>query len=97
MSSITAQQTKLNLELVPNEKRLEIRKYNGRLNPIKIQREPRFQVVLDALALTPCYFAFLTTANILLKLIRSHLSSHPIRTSSEHKNLITCREWLIPM
>ncbi|GKA61865.1 hypothetical protein Tco_0761384 [Tanacetum coccineum] len=64
MSSITAQQTKLNLELVPNEKRLEIRKYNGRLNPIKIQREPRFQVVLDALALTPCYFAFLTTANV---------------------------------
>nr|GEY99507.1 hypothetical protein [Tanacetum cinerariifolium] len=54
MSSITAQQTKLNLELFPKEKRLEIRKYNKRLNPRKMQREPTFQVVLDALALTPC-------------------------------------------
>ncbi|GJW00013.1 hypothetical protein Tco_1555264 [Tanacetum coccineum] len=40
------------------EKRLEIRKSDGRLNPGKKQREPTFQVVLDALALTPCYFAF---------------------------------------
>ncbi|GKD09631.1 hypothetical protein Tco_1189316 [Tanacetum coccineum] len=54
MSSIIAQQAKLNLELVSKEKRLEIRKCNGRLNPRKIQREPTFQVVLDALALTPC-------------------------------------------
>ncbi|GJX54337.1 hypothetical protein Tco_0282706 [Tanacetum coccineum] len=50
MSSNTAQQTKLDLELVPKEKRLDIRKYNGRLNPGKIYREPTFQVVLDALA-----------------------------------------------
>ncbi|GJV56961.1 retrovirus-related pol polyprotein from transposon TNT 1-94 [Tanacetum coccineum] len=64
MSSITAQQTKLDLELVPKEKRLEIGKCNGRLNPGKIQREPTFQVVLDALALTPCYSAFLMTADI---------------------------------
>ncbi|GKA86682.1 integrase, catalytic region, zinc finger, CCHC-type containing protein [Tanacetum coccineum] len=63
MSSITAQQIKLDLELVPKEKRLEIRKCNGRLNPGKIQREPTFQVVLDALALIPCYSAFLITAN----------------------------------
>ncbi|GJU43574.1 hypothetical protein Tco_1200840 [Tanacetum coccineum] len=64
MSSITAQQAKLDLELVPNEKRLEIRKCNGRLNPGKIQREPIFQVVLDALALTSCYSAFLITADV---------------------------------
>ncbi|GKA12999.1 hypothetical protein Tco_0692545 [Tanacetum coccineum] len=64
MSSITAQQAKLDLELVPKEKRLEIRKCNGRLNPGKIQREPTFQVVLDALALTPCYSAFLITADV---------------------------------
>ncbi|GKA61447.1 hypothetical protein Tco_0760854 [Tanacetum coccineum] len=55
MSSITAQQAKLDLELVPKEKRLEIGKCNERLNPGKIQREPTFQVVLDALALTSCY------------------------------------------
>ncbi|GJW82341.1 hypothetical protein Tco_0146316 [Tanacetum coccineum] len=65
MSSITTQQTKLDLELVPKEKQLEIGKCNGRLNPGKKQREPTFQVVLDALALTPCYFAFLATADVL--------------------------------
>ncbi|GJY74591.1 hypothetical protein Tco_0479022 [Tanacetum coccineum] len=53
MSSITAQQTKLDLKLEPKEKRLEIGKCNGRLNPGKKQREPTFQVILDALALTP--------------------------------------------
>ncbi|GJR52348.1 hypothetical protein Tco_1402869 [Tanacetum coccineum] len=64
MSSITAQQAKLDLELVPKEKILDIGKCNGRLNPGKIQREPTFQVVLDALALTPCYSAFLITADV---------------------------------
>ncbi|GJV58390.1 retrovirus-related pol polyprotein from transposon TNT 1-94 [Tanacetum coccineum] len=64
MSSITAQQTKLDLELVPKEKRLEIGKYNGRLNPNKTQREPTFQVILDALALTPFYYSFLITADV---------------------------------
>ncbi|GJT63024.1 hypothetical protein Tco_1006557 [Tanacetum coccineum] len=64
MSSITAQQTKLDLELVPKEKRLDNGKCNGRLNLGKIQRDPTFQVVLDALALTPCYSTFLITADI---------------------------------
>ncbi|GJW98481.1 hypothetical protein Tco_0180289 [Tanacetum coccineum] len=64
MSSITAQQTKLDLELVPREKRLEIGKCNRRLNLRKKQREPTFQVVMDALALTLCYSAFLTTADV---------------------------------
>ncbi|GJX56193.1 hypothetical protein Tco_0286090 [Tanacetum coccineum] len=64
MSSITAQEAKLDLEHVPKEKILEIGKCNGRLNPGKIQREPTFQVVLDALALTPCYPALLITADV---------------------------------
>ncbi|GJW57449.1 hypothetical protein Tco_0104180 [Tanacetum coccineum] len=46
------------------EKGLEIGKCNGRLNPRTKQREPTFQVVLDALALTPCYSAFLTTTDV---------------------------------
>ncbi|GJX00926.1 retrovirus-related pol polyprotein from transposon TNT 1-94 [Tanacetum coccineum] len=46
------------------EKRLDIGKCNERLNPGKIQREPTFQVVLDALALTPCYSTFLITADV---------------------------------
>nr|GFB92250.1 hypothetical protein [Tanacetum cinerariifolium] len=45
MSFIIAQQTKLDLELVPNEKRLEIEKCNGRINLGKKQREHTFQVV----------------------------------------------------
>nr|GEV05138.1 copia protein [Tanacetum cinerariifolium] len=64
MSSITAQQTKLDLELVPKEKRLEIGKCSGRVNPEKIKREPTFQVVLGALALTPCYSAFIITVDV---------------------------------
>ncbi|GJZ84187.1 retrovirus-related pol polyprotein from transposon TNT 1-94 [Tanacetum coccineum] len=51
-------------ELVPKEKRLDIGKCNGRLNPGKIQRESTFQVAMDALALTPCYSAFLITADV---------------------------------
>nr|GEZ42104.1 hypothetical protein [Tanacetum cinerariifolium] len=64
MSSITAQQTELDLELVPKGKRFEIGICNKRINPGKKQREPIFQVVLDALALTPCYSSFRTTADV---------------------------------
>ncbi|GJW70650.1 hypothetical protein Tco_0127567 [Tanacetum coccineum] len=64
MSSITAQQAKPDLELVPKEKILETGKCNERLNPRKLRREPTFQVVLDALALTPCYSSFLISADV---------------------------------
>ncbi|GKE47687.1 hypothetical protein Tco_1478945, partial [Tanacetum coccineum] len=64
MSSITTQQTKLDMELVPNEKRLEIGRCNRRLNLGKKQREPTFQVVLDAFSLTLCYSAFLITTDV---------------------------------
>ncbi|GJW52174.1 hypothetical protein Tco_0093525 [Tanacetum coccineum] len=64
MSSTTAQQTKLNLELVPKENRLDIGKCNGRIPRRLTPREPTFQVVLDAIALTPCYPAFLITADV---------------------------------
>ncbi|GJV28268.1 hypothetical protein Tco_1384716 [Tanacetum coccineum] len=36
-----------------------------RINPAKTQKEPTYQVVLDALALTTCYPAFLITADVL--------------------------------
>nr|GEX68028.1 hypothetical protein [Tanacetum cinerariifolium] len=64
MSSITPQQAKLDLELVPNEKRMKIGKCNERLNPKKIQGEPTFQVILDDLALTSCYSTFVITAGV---------------------------------
>ncbi|GJS23599.1 hypothetical protein Tco_0452231 [Tanacetum coccineum] len=64
MSSITAQQTKLDLELVPKENRIDIEKCFGR-NPRGLTpREPTFQFVLDDIALTPCYPAFLITADV---------------------------------
>nr|GEY61119.1 hypothetical protein [Tanacetum cinerariifolium] len=65
MSTIIAQQTKLDLELVPKESRLDIEKCNGRIPRILTPREPTFQVVLDAIALTPCYPAFIITTNVL--------------------------------
>ncbi|GJR92411.1 retrovirus-related pol polyprotein from transposon TNT 1-94 [Tanacetum coccineum] len=65
MSSITVQETKLDLELVPKENRFDIRKCNGRIPRGFSPREPTFQVTLDAIALTPCYPAFLITANVL--------------------------------
>ncbi|GKD05105.1 hypothetical protein Tco_1180079 [Tanacetum coccineum] len=64
MSSITAQQTKLDLEFVPKKNRLDIRKCNGRIPRGLTPREPTFQVVLDAIALTSCYPAFLITADV---------------------------------
>ncbi|GKA32086.1 hypothetical protein Tco_0718453 [Tanacetum coccineum] len=64
MSFITAQQTKLDLELVLKENRLDIGKCNGRIPRRLTPREPTFQVVLDAIALTPCYPAFLITADV---------------------------------
>ncbi|GJT96228.1 hypothetical protein Tco_1091746 [Tanacetum coccineum] len=64
MTSITAQQTKLDLELVPKENRLDIRKCNGTIPRGLKPKEETFQVVLDALALTPCYPAFLITTGL---------------------------------
>ncbi|GKD60443.1 hypothetical protein Tco_1297952, partial [Tanacetum coccineum] len=64
MSSITAQQTKLDLELVPKENRLDIVKCNGRIPRGLTLREPTFQVILDAIALTSCYPAFLITTDV---------------------------------
>nr|GEY07782.1 retrovirus-related Pol polyprotein from transposon TNT 1-94 [Tanacetum cinerariifolium] len=47
MTSITAQQTKLDLELVRKENRLDIRKFNGRIPRRLKPKEEIFQVVLD--------------------------------------------------
>nr|GEZ37283.1 hypothetical protein [Tanacetum cinerariifolium] len=63
MTTIAAQQVILDNALVPPEKRVEIGKCNMRINPTKTQKEPMYQVVLDALALTTCYLAFLIFAD----------------------------------
>ncbi|GKF83151.1 hypothetical protein Tco_0244807, partial [Tanacetum coccineum] len=64
MTFITAQQTKLDLELVPKENRLDIGKCNGRIPHGLKPKEETFQVVLDALAITQCYPVFLITADV---------------------------------
>nr|GEY23868.1 hypothetical protein [Tanacetum cinerariifolium] len=64
MTFITAHQTKLNLELVPKENRIDIGKCNGRIPRGLKPKEETFQVILDALALTPCYPAFVITADV---------------------------------
>nr|GFB29586.1 hypothetical protein [Tanacetum cinerariifolium] len=64
MTSITAQQTKLDLELVPKENRLDIGKCNGRIPRGLQPKKETFQVVLYTLSLTPCYPAFVITADV---------------------------------
>nr|GEV31525.1 hypothetical protein [Tanacetum cinerariifolium] len=55
---------KLDLKLVSKEHRLDIKKCNGRIPHGLTPREPTIQVILDAIALTPCYPAFLITADV---------------------------------
>nr|GEW83378.1 hypothetical protein [Tanacetum cinerariifolium]GEW83383.1 hypothetical protein [Tanacetum cinerariifolium] len=64
MTSITTQQSKLDLELVPKENRLDIRKCNGRFPRGLKPKKETYQVVLDALALTSCNPAFIITADV---------------------------------
>nr|GEW97971.1 copia protein [Tanacetum cinerariifolium] len=64
ITSITAQQTNLDLELVSKENQLDIGKCNGRIPHGLKPKEETFQVVLDALALTSCYPAFVITADV---------------------------------
>ncbi|GJT80470.1 hypothetical protein Tco_1054812 [Tanacetum coccineum] len=55
MATTAAQQVALDNALVPLEKRVEIGKCNIRIDPAKTQKEPTYQVVFYALALTTCY------------------------------------------
>ncbi|GJY65713.1 hypothetical protein Tco_0467951 [Tanacetum coccineum] len=61
-----AQQTTLDNALVSPDDRVRIGKCNMRIIPTMTQKEPTCKVVLDALALTPCYPAFLITAEFKL-------------------------------
>ncbi|GKA47172.1 hypothetical protein Tco_0740055 [Tanacetum coccineum] len=59
-----AEQIALDNALVAPENQRVIGKYNIRINPVMKPKEPTYQVVLDALALTTCYHAFLITTNV---------------------------------
>ncbi|GJS04138.1 hypothetical protein Tco_0320646 [Tanacetum coccineum] len=59
-----AQQIEMDNDLVAPENRHVIIKCNMRINPGMKTKEPTYQVVLDDLALTTCYPAFLITAEV---------------------------------
>ncbi|GJX26899.1 hypothetical protein Tco_0233195 [Tanacetum coccineum] len=64
MNSVATQQIALDNALVAPEKRLNIEKCNARIKFSKPKREATYQVTLDTLKLSPCYPAFLITAEI---------------------------------
>ncbi|GJW37971.1 hypothetical protein Tco_0060891 [Tanacetum coccineum] len=59
-----AQQITMDNALVAPENQCVIGKCNMRINPGMKPKESTYQVVLDALALTTCYLAFLITAEV---------------------------------
>ncbi|GJZ54644.1 hypothetical protein Tco_0609529 [Tanacetum coccineum] len=65
MTSTAAQQVTLDSALVAPENLVQIGKCNMRIDPTKTQKEPIYQVVLDSLALSLLYPAFLITAKVL--------------------------------
>ncbi|GJT94620.1 hypothetical protein Tco_1090138 [Tanacetum coccineum] len=65
MNPVVSQQTAIDNALVAPDDRVNIRKCNMRINPSKKpQKEPTYQVVLDSLALSHCYHAFLIAAEV---------------------------------
>ncbi|GJR37096.1 hypothetical protein Tco_1212780 [Tanacetum coccineum] len=64
MNTTQAQQKALDDDFVAPADHLEFEKCNMRLNTYIKPKEATFQVVLDALALTSFYRAFLITADV---------------------------------
>ncbi|GJV46588.1 hypothetical protein Tco_1431124 [Tanacetum coccineum] len=64
MTSTAAQQVALDNPLVAPENRVQIEKCNIRIDPINTPKEITYQVVLDSLALSFLYPAFLITAEV---------------------------------
>ncbi|GKA14490.1 hypothetical protein Tco_0694136 [Tanacetum coccineum] len=64
MTTTSTQQVALDNALIPLKKQVKIDKCNLRIDPTKTQKEPTYQVVLDALALTTCYLAFLIIIDV---------------------------------
>ncbi|GKD62101.1 hypothetical protein Tco_1299610 [Tanacetum coccineum] len=64
MNPIAAQQVALDNALVAPENRVQIRQCNMIIDPIKTQKEPTYQVVLNSLGLSPLYLTFLITSEV---------------------------------
>nr|GEX74480.1 hypothetical protein [Tanacetum cinerariifolium] len=65
MNLVITQQVALDNALVAPEKQLKIERCNARIEFSKPQREETYQVILEALKLSPYYLAFLITAKVL--------------------------------
>ncbi|GJW59580.1 hypothetical protein Tco_0108915 [Tanacetum coccineum] len=78
MTTTAAQQVSFDNALVPLDKRVKIGKCNMRIDPTKTQKEPTYQVVLDALALTTCYHTFLITPNMYPDLPNQEFDALPL-------------------
>nr|GFA09445.1 hypothetical protein [Tanacetum cinerariifolium] len=59
-----AQQAARHEKLVPTKDRVKIGKNNLRMDPTLTQKEETYQVMLDIIKKTPCYNAFLTSADV---------------------------------
>nr|GEW49856.1 hypothetical protein [Tanacetum cinerariifolium] len=64
MNPIATQQAALDNALVLSEKRLKIERCNARTAFSKPQKEETYQVTLESLKLSPCYPAFVITAEV---------------------------------
>ncbi|GKE26698.1 hypothetical protein Tco_1442082 [Tanacetum coccineum] len=64
MNPVVTRQVALDNALVAHEKRLKIKRCNARIEFNKPQNEATYQVTLETLKLTPCYPAFLITAEV---------------------------------
>ncbi|GJX04574.1 hypothetical protein Tco_0190490, partial [Tanacetum coccineum] len=82
MNTTQAQQKALDYALVAPADHLEFEKCNMRLKTDIKLKESTFQVVLDALALTLFYRAFLITANVLAIYMQEFWATVSVHRSS---------------
>nr|GEV87927.1 retrovirus-related Pol polyprotein from transposon TNT 1-94 [Tanacetum cinerariifolium] len=64
MTQQEIQQVALDEALVSTEDHVKIVSCNMRIDPTKTQKEATYQVILDSLKLSPCYNAFLISADV---------------------------------
>ncbi|GJY91179.1 hypothetical protein Tco_0506375 [Tanacetum coccineum] len=96
MNSITAQQVALDNALAAPENRVKIGICNMRINPRKNPKEPTYQVVLDALTLSPFYPAFLITAEFKLDKKKCRVDVEVFRTILQICLRLSNQEFVIP-
>nr|GEW28025.1 hypothetical protein [Tanacetum cinerariifolium] len=77
MNTVDTQQVALGNSLIAPKKRLKIEECNARIAFSKPQREETYQVTLDALKLSPCYPAFLITAEICPRILNQDFIAPP--------------------